>query len=399
MVTYLKMAGFLFISLGVLFGAHYLLYATLVRFDVVSNPGLKRLLFWLLTALSLSFFSSAILMRTLPGVLSSLLYTAAAFWLGLFIYLLLATILSWGLFGLAKIGGGAPNMRTVLIACWLLAAAVAIQGTWRARHPRLKPIDITLKGLPDAWQDKTIIQLSDLHLGGVQGTGFLKRVAALANSVHPELILITGDLFDGISSVNLSDFIEPLNRLEAAQGIFFTTGNHEGYLGLTTPLRVLSQTKITVLQNEIVDINGLQVIGIPFPEHNRENHAADLLTTSGGYNPGKPSILMYHTPTDIVEYFSDRADQQTNTYWRPDTGMRFAKSTGVDLQLSGHTHHGQLFPFTLLTRYIYNGFDYGLHRDGDFQIYITSGVGTWGPPMRVACPPEIPVFRLNRPAG
>ena len=92
-------------------------------------------------------------------------------------------------------------------------------------------------------------------------------------------------------------------------------------------------------------------------------------------------------------------NQQTNTYWRPDTSMRFVKSAGVDLQLSGHTHRGQLFPFTLLTRFLFNGYDYGLHRDSDFQIYITSGVGTWGPPMRVACPPEIPVFRLNRPAG
>ncbi len=398
-VSYLnaiKMAGFLFIILGIICTLHYLLYATLVRFGVVSNPGLKRVLFWLLMVLGLSFFPAAILMRTFPGVPSNLLYMTAAFWLGLFIYLLLATLLSWGVFGLGKLAGITLNIRLVLIACWVFAAAVAIQGTWRARYPTLKPIDITLKDLPDAWQGKTVIQLSDVHLGAVQGPEFLKRVTTLVNSVHPELILITGDLFDGVSGGNLADFIEPLNRLESARGIFFATGNHEGYLGLKAPLNILTRTKITVLDNEVADINGLQIIGIPFPEHNRKNNARNVFEDSATYSAGKPSILMYHTPTNIGEQFSDRENQQTNTYWRPDTSMRFVKNAGVDLQLSGHTHRGQLFPFTLLTRYIFKGYDYGLHRDGDFQIYITSGVGTWGPPMRVACPPEIPVFRLNR---
>ena len=109
----------------------------------------------------------------------------------------------------------------------------------------------------------------------------------------------------------------------------------------------------------------------------------------------KPGILLYHTPTNIQAHFSDRAGQQTGTYWRPDTRTTFAKSMGIDLQLSGHTHGGQFFPFTLITHLIYGGYDRGLHREEDFQIYITSGAGTWGPPMRVACPPEIPVITLH----
>jgi predicted MPP superfamily phosphohydrolase len=283
----------------------------------------------------------------------------------------------------------------VFLAGCILAFGVAVYGTFRAMYPSLKPIDITLKGLPEAWHGKTIVQLSDVHLGTIRGTGFLEEIITRVNSVHPELILITGDLFDGVSGGKLSQFVELLNRLEAEKGIFFVTGNHEGYLGLSEPLSALSHTKIKHLDNDVVKLDGVQIIGISFPEHDQENNVRELLENPALYNPEKPSILMYHTPTDIEVYHTDRNSQQTSTYWRPDTRMTFAKSMGVDLQLSGHSHGGQLFPFNLLTRFIYRGYDYGLHREGDFQIYITSGAGTWGPPMRVACPPEIPVITLH----
>jgi predicted MPP superfamily phosphohydrolase len=262
-------------------------------------------------------------------------------------------------------------------------------------YPVLKPVDITLEGLPGAWRGKTIVQLSDVHLGAIRGPGFLERIVAKIDSVRPEVILITGDLFDGVSGGDLSVFIPLLNRLEATRGVFFVTGNHEGYLGLKNPLAILSKTDIKVLENEVVDMDGIQIIGIPYPEHNQPNSALRLLSESGLYAPQKPGILMYHTPTSIGASHSSMESQQTGTYWRPDTDMTVAGSAGIDLQLSGHTHAGQFFPFTLLTGIIFSGYDYGLHREGGFQIYITSGAGTWGPPMRVACPPEIPVIRLN----
>ncbi len=386
---------FLLISLGIIFGLHVLLYATTVRFAAISDPAIRRMLFWLLILLGLSFAPGAILMRTRPGIVSTIVYVAAAFWMGLFIYLLMASALSWVVFGLGKLTGLAPNMRVVFLGACIAAAGITVYGTLRAEYPSLKPVTVTLKDLPKTWRGETIVQLSDVHLGAIRGSEFLNRIVTKVNAVHPDLILITGDLFDGMGGRPLSDFIAPLNRLEAARGIFFVTGNHEGYLGLKAPLATLSQTKIHVLNNEIVDIDGLQIIGIPFPEHGRKNDVRGLLTDPDRYDPSKPSILMYHTPSDIETNHADRESQQTHTYWRPNTDMAFARSMGIDLQLSGHTHRGQFFPFTLLTRYIYKGFDYGLHRIGDFQIYITSGAGTWGPPMRVACPPEIPVITLN----
>jgi len=149
------------------------------------------------------------------------------------------------------------------------------------------------------------------------------------------------------------------------------------------------------LDNEVVELKGLQIVGISFPEYHRKNHARRLLTKSGLYNADKPSILMYHTPTNIDEHNTDRGSQQARTYWFPDTSMALAKEVGIDLQLSGHTHRGQVFPFGFLTRAIYNGRDYGLHREGSFHIYVSSGAGTWGPPMRIGNSPEIVLIHLR----
>lgn len=334
-------------------------------------------------------------MRTFPGGFSGILYFFSSSWMGLFIYLLLATLLCWPIFALTKMTGRAPDVRTLFLAACLLAAGASVYGTVRAGFPALKSVDIPLSGLPESWRGRTIVQLSDVHLGAIRGTGFLERVVNLVDSAHPDLVLITGDLFDGISSGDLSDFIEPLKRLTAAHGVFFVTGNHEGYLGGSAPLATLSKAGITCLDNEIIEIDGLQIIGLSFPEHGTRNDIQGLLSDPNYYDPRKPAVLMYHTPTDIDTRYTDQNGEQTGTYWRPDTDMALAKSAGIDLQLSGHTHGGQFFPFTLLTRFIFSGYDYGLHRDGDFQIYITSGTGTWGPPMRVACPPEIPVITLH----
>jgi predicted MPP superfamily phosphohydrolase len=388
-------AVFFFLSLAVVCTLHYLLYVSGVQFLALTHPVARRALFWLLILLGISFIPSAVLMRVWPGRLSGVFYFATAFWVGLFIYLLLAAIFSWLVFISGKLTGFSPDMRTVFTLACLLAVGVAVFGTFRAMYPVLKPVDITLKGLPEAWRGKTLVQLSDVHLGTIRGPKFLEQIIEKVNSVRPELILITGDLFDGVSAGNMSDFTSALGRLRAARGVFFVTGNHEGYLGTETPLAILSKTGIRILEHEVVDIDGLQIIGIPFPEHNRPNDVRSLLTESRVYDAEKPGILLYHTPTSIDTNHTDRRSQQTGTYWRPDTDMTAARSMGIDLQLSGHSHGGQFFPFTLLTGFIFSGYDYGLHREGDFQIYITRGAGTWGPPMRVGCPPEIPVIRLQ----
>ncbi len=394
MIFILKFAGFIIFILLITFGAYWFLYTSTIRFLAISDPGTRKAIMLISVLLGMSFFPSALLLRLHVNVFTSLLYLISCIWMGIFLYLIMALFPIWAIFWAGKLVGSIPDMRIITTVFFALALAVSLYGIWRSRNPELKQIEVTIKSLPDHWRNKIVVQLSDLHLGAINGTGFMKRVAEKVNSVRPEAIVITGDLFDGMGG-DLPSFIAFLNSLKASKGVFFVTGNHEGYLGFDAPLAIIRNTNIRVLDNEIVDLEGLQIVGVSFPEHYRKNRVRSLLAQPGSFDSEKPSILLYHTPTNIAERDTDRGSQQTRTYWFPDTSMALAKQIGIDLQLSGHTHKGQLFPFGLLTRVVYNQHDRGLHKEGRFHLYVSSGVGTWGPPMRVDSPPEIVVINLR----
>jgi predicted MPP superfamily phosphohydrolase len=375
-------------------GLHYWLYASLARFCTLANPAARKTILGILAFLALSFLPSVILIRMHWNFLTRLYYQVEGLWLGLFLHLLMALILLWAFYGAARLFGKLPDMKALTVIFILAAVAVSAYGFWKARNPVVTSVEVKIEGLPEQWRNKTIVQLSDVHLGAFQGTGFLSGIVERVNSLNPELILITGDLFDGMGG-DLPAFIPLLNELEAKSGVFFVTGNHEGYLGLKEPLEVLEKTKIEVLDNEVADIQGLQIVGIPFPERGSDDKAVVLLTADSSYDSDKPAILMYHTPTNIAGSQSDRASRQAGIYWSLDTNITLAKEAGIDLQLSGHTHHGQFFPFGYLTGRIYAGRDYGLHKDGTFQLYVSSGAGTWGPPFRTGCVSEIVAIELH----
>jgi hypothetical protein len=217
----------------------------------------------------------------------------------------------------------------------------------------------------------------------------------MANALEPEAVFITGDLFSGSCS-DFDGFKERLDALRAPRGVFFVTGNHEGYAGLAAPLAFLRETKVRVLDDECVEVDGLQVIGVSFPWYSRERASLRPFASGGCYRPEKPSILLYHTPTDVGESFGDRNTQQTRSYFAPQTRFSFAARAGVDLQLSGHTHAGQMFPFGILTRVLWNGFDRGLHRIDGLTLYVSTGVGTWGPLVRTGSRSEVVAITLRK---
>jgi predicted MPP superfamily phosphohydrolase len=311
-------------------------------------------------------------------------------WLGLFINLLMVVALVWLVYLVGRLAGHVPDMR---IVCWAglgLAVLISAYGMWNARHPVVTRVTVPVQDLPAQWQGATVVHLSDVHLGTIRGTGYARDVVERVNALEPDLVLITGDLLDGMGG-DLEELVKPLDALEAKKGVFFVTGNHEGYLGLVEPLRAVGTTSFRILDNEVVDVDGLQLVGLSFPEHDREGE----LSIVGTIDQSKPSILMYHTPTEVQESASGRGEQQNRTYFSPDTSFTFVKKHGIDLQLSGHTHEGQFFPFTLVARLIYGPYNYGLHRVGDFHIYTTSGTGTWGPPMRLGSRSEIVALTLG----
>jgi len=245
-------------------------------------------------------------------------------------------------------------------------------GIWNAYHPRVRNLTVRIKNLPPAWRGKKIVQLSDVHLGNILRADFASRLVAMANAENPDLVAITGDLFDGADG-KLEDLVAPLNTLHAPLGIYFVTGNHETYLGVERAYAALRTTPVRILADETVVIDGLQVIGVSYPERGRSKDFAEAITKLRSLDPALPSILLYHSPTHIAE----------------------AKAAGVSLQLSGHAHHGQIFPIQFISRLVYGRYYHGLHVEGDYTLYASSGAGTWGPTLRTGNYPEIVVIRLE----
>jgi len=385
---------FIGLLLAIPYGFHFLLYSATVRFFAIHNPAIRTSLFIALSLLSISFPGSFLLLRWKENLLTRGFYISAAFWMGMFINLLLAIGLICLLIVMLRLVGHNPNTQVIAIVCFGLAACYSVYGVWNAFHPRTKNIAVEIENLPAKWKDRTVVHLSDLHLGHLHGVGFLEGIVEKVNALDPDLVFITGDLFDGMAA-DFTPFVEQLNNLKTQKGVFFVTGNHEIYTGLDRALEVLNKTKIQVLQNEVVELGGLQIVGISYPGLRGGQEIRNLMESGGNYSKDRPRILLFHTPTNIGQKKENDSDQHFATYWVPDISFAMNKELGINLQLSGHTHKGQIFPFTYLTKLIYKGYDYGLHKEGSFSIYVTSGVGTWGPPMRTGNSPEIVVIKLK----
>jgi predicted MPP superfamily phosphohydrolase len=303
--------------------------------------------------------------------------------------------LGWAVHGISRLARRPLAARVAVLVAAVLAFSASLYGLWNANHPIVTSFEVEIDDLPESWEGGTVVQLSDVHLGSVHGRAFLRHVVEMVNALEAEAVFITGDLFNGSCS-DFHRFEDLLDTLRSRRGVFFVTGNHEGYLGLEAPLAFLKQTKIRVLDDECVELDGLQVVGISFPWFSRARPSSNPFDIGGCYSPEKPTILLYHTPTNVGESYGDRNTQQVRSYFAPDTTFSLVAERGVDLQLSGHTHRGQLFPFGLLTGAVWNGFDRGLHRIGSFSLYVSSGTGTWGPPVRTGSRGEVVAIRLKK---
>lgn len=388
----------LFAILIFFFGIHLFLYYSVVRFFAVTSPCLKNAFFITASFLSVSFMISAILIRAHINPFTRALYALSAFWSGFAIYLLLAAALCWLIAPAFWVAGRTPPMRPVASALFAAAFLFSAYGVWNAFHPKITKVEVKIPGLPESWLHKTIIHIADAHLGAIYTPRYFSGIAGTINSFHPDVIFITGDLFDSISAGDLNSFVGPLNELEAGDGIFYVNGNHENYIGMDAVISALAKTKIRVLRDEVVQIDGVQIVGVDFPEFGAQRDVKRIIQSRKEFKKGTPSILLYHTPTNIEQRSMTVEEYQTKTYWSPDLDFTAARELGINLQLSGHTHRGQMVPFVYLAEFLYRGYDYGLHREGDFSIYITSGLGAVGPPIRTGTTAEIVVIRLKSAA-
>lgn len=370
-MTFLTFITAACLGLSIVFGAHIFVYVSIVHFFGISPAG-RHLLAVFLAFLSVSFFIASLCAHFWETVLTRTFYFLSAFWLGLLVNLFLASIVVWILLSAGHLFGLSFDGAIVAGIVFVATFAISIYGVWNAFHPMVKEVTIHIPNLPSIWRGKRIVQLSDVHLGNIYRADFLSGVVEQVNKLHPEMVLITGDLFDGMDG-SLGTLAAPLGDIRSGKGTFFVTGNHETYLGTEKAFAALKETKVRILQDEVVDIDGLRIIGIGYPERNVNKDIPAVLTSLRPSFAGTPNILLFHSPTSIAEF----------------------KNAGVTLQLSGHTHLGQQFPFQYVTRILYGGHDYGLFVDGEYSLYTTNGVGTWGPPMRIGNTPEIVSITLE----
>jgi uncharacterized protein len=261
--------------------------------------------------------------------------------------------------------------RALAASTVVAGAGITGFGAFRAYAPaQISEIPIRLPGLPKALDGFTIVQLTDVHIGPVLQTRFLDDLIDRAHSAKGDLIAITGDLVDGPTS-RLGSIVSRLSRLSARHGTHFITGNHDYYSGADAWVAALRGLGIQVLRNRHVRIgegaDSFDLIGVDDWGHSGAPGDYDLDDALAGRDPSRASVLLAHQPTNF----------------------EVVAQKGIGLQLSGHTHGGQMFPGTLLGGLIWGERNTGLSRVGDSSLYVSRGCGFVGPPARNGSPPEI----------
>jgi len=378
----LTFALFLSILITLTGSAHYYLWSRLVR-----DPGLPasttRALSYALIFLFAAIPASLFLRRSPLGGSTQGLVWLAMTWLGLLLFLTLAVGAADLVRGVWQVSRAWSDAEPILparrqaIARLLAGSAALVAGTlglWSLRaglgRVMIKRVEVSLARLPPALSGTRIVQLSDVHVGPTIHRGFIETIVAQCNALTPDLVVITGDLVDG-SVEELREHVAPLANLRSKYGVFFVTGNHEYYSGAAAWCSELERLGVRVLRNERVSIGSE---GASFDLAGVDDHSAgeDLPKALLGRDLSRELVLLAHQPRTIFE----------------------AKDHGVGLQLSGHTHGGQLWPWTYLVR-LQQPVVAGLARFGDSLVYVSRGTGYWGPPMRLGAPSEIAELTLR----
>jgi uncharacterized protein len=316
------------------------------------------------------------------GAWSDSISAVGLFAMGFFSSLIVFTLLRDVGLALAWLPLSAASFQTLTTVSAVFVVALAVFATAvgllnARRRARVVSVEIPLRNLPEALEGFTIAQISDIHVGPTIKRGYVDAIVDAVNALNADVIAVTGDLVDG-SVRDLSSHTEPLSRLKARYGVYFVTGNHEYYSGERAWTAEFTRLGLRVLENEHVVVThrgaSLVLAGVTdFSAHHfdpaqKSDPAAAL---AGAPADAGAKILLAHQPRSAAA----------------------ASAAGFDLQLSGHTHGGQFWPWTLFVRF-QQPFTAGLHRLNDLWVYISRGTGYWGPPKRFGAPSEITRVRL-----
>jgi predicted MPP superfamily phosphohydrolase len=391
----LSFALFIAISLAILGGMHWYLWIRLVRDPALAEPW-RRILSVAFLVLTFSVPIGMLALRLAPRPLDRLVPVVAFTWLGL-AFLLFVAVLALDLARLAAEGAGlalahlrslpeppADPSRRIFVARALAGTAVAAAAGTSAIAFRsatgpaeVTEVSVTLERFPRALSGFTVAQVSDLHVGPTIGERHVRRIVEQVKALRPDLVAITGDLVDG-TVPELGEAVAHLATLSPRHGVFFVTGNHEYYSGVGPWMAELRRLGVRVLRNERVAVGdpgaSFDLAGVDdwSARGFGDGHGHDLDAALAGRDPDRSLVLLAHQPRTSAVADAVRA--------------------GVELQLSGHTHGGQIAPWNVVVAAVFP-YVKGLYRHAEEgragQVFVSRGAGYWGPPMRLGAPPEI----------
>lgn len=355
-------------------------------------------------AVSFLFLLTSILTRYADNFISQTLYTLAAVWLGILVYLFLISVVFACALPFINASEFFVTHRIIISAIvFAIPAIFSIYGIINANTTVYTNYSVTLPHLPEQWKGKKIVVIADTHFGQIRGEGTAEKWVEKINAVHPELVLHAGDFYDGVKT-DADVVAKAIAGIRAPYGVYFATGNHESFSDDQVYVNSLKKAGIKVLENDAVEANGLLIAGVSYKDStDKESYQKTMGTLSQLIDTLKNyKQLDSDAPVLVIKHVPDNQE--------------VLSVLGNALQVSGHSHHGQLWPFRYVTNAIFNGYDYGLNdiknnsnsatdavkveqergeTKGVLKLLTTSGIGTWGPPLRTFTKSEIVVVTLN----
>jgi len=338
-----------------------------------------RILFSTVYLIFFSAFILAMLGRNIfPLLIQKILYFTGTLWLGMMLYLFMFFLVTDVLFIIIRIFHRMSSeikhryRKIQILSGYFLVICLSVYGNYQFKHPKVVELKINIAKEAGDYKHLKIVGMSDLHLGVAIDKKQLEKYVKLINQQNPDLIIIAGDLIDNnVLPLEKENMWETINKLKSPLGTFYCLGNHEYMIGIEDGMNFLRKTDMNILIDTLVVINeSIQIIGRDDIQRNHNRKSLNELLID--VNPNLPILLLDHEPYHLYE----------------------AEENGIDLQFSGHTHKGQMFPVNLLVNKMYE-ISYGYAQRGNTNYYITSGLGLWGPPLRIGSKSELVVFNIE----
>jgi predicted MPP superfamily phosphohydrolase len=351
----------------------YIFYKT---WRVIPKTRIVRILFAACYLFLYSAFIIAMLGRnSFPLEVQKFFYLPGTGWLGVMLYLFLFFLITDLIYGLVRLFRKSTHFWKIqALSGYIIVAGLVIYGYYNFTHPKISEQEIVIHKKAGSYKNLKIVGLSDLHLGVNIDKNRLESFVRLVNAQNPDLVIIAGDMIDNNALPLMKEKMwEEFAQIQAPLGVYACLGNHEYLSGIQSSLDFLRKTNIRLLIDSTAWIdNSFWLIGRDDFKGMRNHRREPLSGLVAKTNPNQPLFLLDHEPVNLND----------------------AKQNGIDLQFSGHTHLGQIFPVSLLVKKMYET-AYGYTQRGNTQYYITSGIGLWGPPLRIGTNSEIVVFNIR----